>query len=46
MVSETKDRFRQFLLRFIDEEADETSGGYDSSRPLYLQKLEEVIKNI
>lgn len=42
VVSETKDRFRQFLLRFIDEEADETSGGYDSSRPLYLQKLEEI----
>lgn len=43
VVSETKDRFRKFILEFMDD-SDEEQGqsDYDLSRPLYLQKMEEI----
>jgi len=41
VVADTKDRFTQFLKRFIDDEED-TSTEFDPTKPLYLQKLAEI----
>ena len=47
VVAETKERFTRFLKTFINEsEEDDNSGEFDPSRPLYLQKLEEVNCNV
>jgi len=44
VVSETKERFRKFIMEFLDDGDDDEQGqsDYDSSRPLYLQKMEEI----
>ncbi|XP_068249560.1 DNA replication licensing factor MCM4-like [Palaemon carinicauda] len=44
VVSECKDRFKTFVLRFTDPDAaeDERVDGMNTSDPLYLQKLEEI----
>ncbi|XP_057656473.1 DNA replication licensing factor MCM4 [Diorhabda carinulata] len=43
-VSECKGKFKQFLLRFIDPNADEDEMTNDMNlnEPLYIQKLEEI----
>ena len=41
VVSEAKEGFHRFLMRYIDPEADEAEG-IDPDEPLYLQKLDEV----
>ena len=44
VVSECKDRFKAFILQFVnaDTEEDERVDGMNTNEPLYLQKLEEV----
>ncbi|KAK7066561.1 DNA replication licensing factor, mcm4 component [Halocaridina rubra] len=44
VVSECKDRFKNFILRFTDPDAadDERVDGMNTDEPLYLQKLEEI----
>lgn len=43
-VAECKEKFKQFILRFIDTNAeeDERTDDMNLNEPLYLQKLEEV----
>lgn len=43
-VAECKEKFKQFILRFIDinAEEDERTDDMNLNEPLYLQKLEEV----
>lgn len=45
-VAQCKDKFKQFILRYIDPEAedDEKTEAMNLNEPLYLQKLEEVLK--
>lgn len=44
-VAQCKEKFKQFILRYIDPtaEMDERGEGMNLNEPLYLQKLEEVI---
>ncbi|RXG52397.1 DNA replication licensing factor MCM4 [Armadillidium vulgare] len=44
VVSECKERFKQFVLKYIDPNAeyDEKTNEMNEDEPLYLQKLEEV----
>ncbi|XP_055919895.1 DNA replication licensing factor MCM4 [Eupeodes corollae] len=44
VVSQCKTKFKNFLLRYIDPDAeqDEISENIDVNEPLYLQKLEEI----
>ena len=42
VVSETKEKFKTFLLEFTIDELDEMNDGFDPLQPLYMQKLEEV----
>lgn len=44
-VAECKQKFKQFILRFIDidVEDDERTDDMNVNEPVYLQKLEEVI---
>ncbi len=42
VVSETKEKFKNFLMEFTITEMDEMGDDFDPMRPLYLQKLEEV----
>ncbi|KAB7499902.1 DNA replication licensing factor MCM4 [Armadillidium nasatum] len=44
VVSECKERFKQFVLKFVDPDAeyDEKTNEMNEDEPLYLQKLEEV----
>lgn len=44
VVNHCKNKFKQFLLRYIDPtaEQDEISENIDVNQPLYLQKLEEI----
>lgn len=44
VVSECKDRFKQFVLQYIEPEAelDERTEQMNSDEPIYLQKLEEI----
>ena len=44
VISECKTKFKNFILRYIDPEAeqDEIEEGMNLNEPLYLQKLEEV----
>lgn len=44
VVAECKDRFKTFVLRYVDPDAeeDERVEGMNTDEPLYLQKLEEV----
>jgi len=42
VVSETKERFRRFLETFIDDTLDEDASEFDPSKPLYMQKMEEI----
>lgn len=42
VVSETQERFKRFLLTFIDDSEGETDVNFDPTKPLYLQKLEEI----
>lgn len=44
VVSECKDRFKQFVLQFVEPEAedDERTEQMNTDEPLYLQKLEEI----
>lgn len=44
VVSVCKTKFKNFILRYIDPEAenDEISENIDLNAPLYLQKLDEV----
>lgn len=43
-VAECKAKFKQFILRFIDPNAeeDERTDDMNLNEPLYIQKLEEV----
>ncbi|XP_071957644.1 DNA replication licensing factor mcm4-A-like [Antedon mediterranea] len=41
VVSETKEKFKRFIMRFIDPEFQEQEN-LDVNEPLYLQKLEEI----
>jgi DNA replication licensing factor MCM4 len=43
-VAESKEKFKQFILRFIDPNAeeDERPDDMNVNEPLYLQKLDEV----
>lgn len=47
-VAECKEKFKQFVLRFIDPNAeeDERTDDMNLNEPLYLQKLDEVAYNI
>lgn len=44
IISECKSKFKNFILRYIDPEAeqDEIEEGMNLNEPLYLQKLDEV----
>lgn len=44
VVAECKERFKTFVLQFVDPDAaeDERVEGMNTNEPLYLQKLEEV----
>ncbi|KAG4076715.1 hypothetical protein HA402_002002 [Bradysia odoriphaga] len=44
VVSECKEKFKQFLMRYIDPEAqqDEITENMNLNEPLYMQKLEEI----
>jgi len=42
VVSETKEKFKTFLLEFTIDELDEMNDGFDPLQPLYMQKLEEI----
>jgi len=44
VVSECKDRFKQFVLQFVEPETedDERTEQMNTDEPLYLQKLEEI----
>lgn len=44
VVSECKDKFKQFLMRYIDPSAqqDEITENMNLNEPLYMQKLEEI----
>ncbi|XP_069188391.1 DNA replication licensing factor MCM4 [Procambarus clarkii] len=44
VVADCKDRFKTFVLRFVDPDAaeDERVEGMNTEEPLYLQKLEEI----
>lgn len=46
-MAECKEKFKQFILRFIDPnaESDERTDDMNLNEPLYLQKLEEVRKS-
>lgn len=46
VVSECKERFKQYVLKYIDPNAeyDEKTNEMNEDEPLYLQKLEEVCK--
>ncbi|XP_077982144.1 DNA replication licensing factor mcm4-A-like [Glandiceps talaboti] len=41
VVSETKEKFRRFVQKFIDPNAEEADG-FDPKQPVYLQRLEEI----
>ncbi|KAJ8042333.1 DNA replication licensing factor mcm4-A [Holothuria leucospilota] len=41
IVDEAKEKFQKFVLNFIDPDADEAEG-IDPTRPVYMQKLEEI----
>lgn len=46
-IAECKEKFKQFILRYIDpnaEEEDDRGEFLNPSEPLYLQKLEEVMR--
>lgn len=44
VISECKNKFKNFLLRYIDPEAenDEVEEGMNLNEPLYMQKMDEV----
>jgi DNA replication licensing factor MCM4 len=44
VVSQCKEKFKKFVLQFVDPNAeeDERMEGMDLNEPLYLQKLHEV----
>lgn len=44
VVSECKTKFKRFMMRYIDPDAqqDEVSEGMNLNEPLYMQKLEEI----
>lgn len=43
VVAETKAEFTRFLSEFIDETlTEESAGDFDPTKPLYIQKLEEI----
>lgn len=46
VVSRCKDKFKRFIINFVDTEADEDEQpeDRDSNEPIYIQKLEEVIQ--
>ncbi|XP_065675441.1 DNA replication licensing factor mcm4-A isoform X2 [Hydra vulgaris] len=41
VVTDTKERFRQFVLTYIDDDFD-VNNEYEQDKPLYIQKLEEI----
>lgn len=43
-IDQCKEKFKQFILRYIDPEAeeDETAEGMNLNEPLYVQKLDEI----
>lgn len=43
-VAECKEKFKQFVMRFIDQNAeeDEITGDVNINEPLYMQKLDEI----
>lgn len=47
-VAQCKEKFKQFILRYIDPtvEEDEVTDDINLNEPLYLQKLEEVNNQI
>ena len=47
VVSQCKEKFKKFVLRFVDPnpEEDEISDDLNLNEPLYLQKLQEVCRH-
>lgn len=46
-VAQCKEKFKQFVLRYIDPnvDEDECTNQTNLNEPLYLQKLDEVLKS-
>ena len=42
----TKEKFKKFVSEFVDEEAEDMGEGFDPFLPVYMQRLDEVIKLI
>ncbi|GAB1599558.1 DNA replication licensing factor mcm4-A-like [Argonauta hians] len=44
VVSQCKDRFKKFICQYVDSDVaeDEVFDGIDSTRPYYMQRLEEI----
>lgn len=42
----TKEKFRKFVSEFVDEDAEDMGEGFDPLLPVYMQRLDEVIKDL
>lgn len=42
VVQETKEKFKKFLMQFIDENAEGMGDDFVPNEPLYMQRLEEI----
>ena len=42
----TKEKFRKFILEFVDEDAEDMGEGFDPFLLVYMQRLDEVIKHL
>lgn len=42
VVSETKEKFKKFIMEFRMDELDDMNDEFDPTQPIYTQKLEEV----
>lgn len=42
----TKEKFRKFVSEFVDEDAEDMGEGFDPLLPVYVQRLDEVIKHL
>lgn len=42
----TKEKFKKFVSEFVDEEAEDMGEGFDPFLPVYMQRLDEVIKHL
>ena len=46
VVSVTKEKFKKFISEFVDEDAEDMGEGFDPFLPVYMQRLDEVIKHL